>query len=282
MYSNRSGRLTAFAIFFWFAGAVSLEASPMTVEWDANSEPDLAGYVVYYGTASGVYTVNVDVGNQTSWQVNLVDGQSYYFAVKAYDSEGLYSVFSNEVSAVAGEPFLTNPGDQSAAEGVAITLALVASDPGWRHAELQRAGPAAGPECRRGHGRHHGDGERRGSGWQSLRCHRVGLRRGPDCQHDLHLDGQCDQRAAGDLVSRGSECGGEHGDHVRLGGERPGWRHAELQRDGPAARPECRLWQRPGDGDAELHGGRRQSLQCHGVGLRRPRQREHDLHLDGE
>ena len=129
MYSNRSGRLTAFAIFFWFAGAVSLEASPMTVEWDANSEPDLAGYVVYYGTASGVYIVNVDVGNQTSWQVNLVDGQSYYFAVQAYDSDGLYSVFSNEVSAVAGEPFLTNPGDQSDAEGTAVTLALAASDP---------------------------------------------------------------------------------------------------------------------------------------------------------
>ena len=129
MYSNRSARLTAFAVFFWFAGAVSLEASPMTVEWDANSEPDLAGYVVFYGTAPGVYTVNVDVGNQTSWQVNLVDGQSYYFAVQAYDSEGLYSVFSNEVSAVAGEPFLTNPGDQSDAEGTAVTLALVASDP---------------------------------------------------------------------------------------------------------------------------------------------------------
>ena len=129
MYSNRSGGLRAFAIFFWFAGAVSLEASPMTVEWDANSEADLAGYVVYYGTASGVYTVNIDVGNRTSWQINLVDGQSYYFAVKAYDSEGLYSVFSNEVSAVAGEPFLTNPGDRSDAEGTAVTLALVASDP---------------------------------------------------------------------------------------------------------------------------------------------------------
>ena len=129
MSSNRSGRLTAFAIFFWFAAAISVEAAPITVAWNANSEPDLAGYVVYYGTASGVYTVNVDVGNQTSWQVDLVTGQSYYFAVKAYDSEGLYSVFSSEVSAVAGEPFLTNPGDQSDAEGTAIALALVASDP---------------------------------------------------------------------------------------------------------------------------------------------------------
>ncbi len=55
------------------ASASALEASPVTVAWDANSEPD--GYVVYYGTAPGVYTVSVDVGNQTSWQFDLVAGE---------------------------------------------------------------------------------------------------------------------------------------------------------------------------------------------------------------
>ena len=87
------------------------------------------GYVVYRGTAPGVYTVSVDVGNQTSWEFDLVAGETYYFAVKAYNSAMQFSAFSTEVSAVAGEPFLTNPGNQSDAEGTAITLALVASDP---------------------------------------------------------------------------------------------------------------------------------------------------------
>ena len=129
MNTGRFSSLVRAVLVLGLATASALEASPVTVAWDANNEPDLAGYVVSYGTAPGVYTVSVDVGNQTSWQFDLVAGESYYFAVKAYTSAALSSVFSNEVSAVAGEPFLTNPGDQSAAEGEAITLALVASDP---------------------------------------------------------------------------------------------------------------------------------------------------------
>ena len=129
MNTGRFSSLVRTVLVLGLATASALEASPVTVAWDANNEPDLAGYVVSYGPAPGVYTVSVDVGNQTSWQFDLVAGESYYFAVKAYTSAALSSVFSNEVSAVAGEPFLTNPGDQSAAEGAAITLALVASDP---------------------------------------------------------------------------------------------------------------------------------------------------------
>ena len=129
MNRGRFSSLVGAVLVLGLASASALEASPVTVEWDANSEPDLAGYVVSYGTAPGVYTVSVDVGNQTSWQFDLVAGETYYFAVTAYNSSALSSAFSNEVSAVAGEPFLTNPGNQSDAEGTAITLALVASDP---------------------------------------------------------------------------------------------------------------------------------------------------------
>ena len=67
--------------------------------WDANTEPDLSGYKLYYGTASGTYGTPINVGNVTTYTVTgLTDGQTYYFAVTAYDSVGNESGYSNEVA----------------------------------------------------------------------------------------------------------------------------------------------------------------------------------------
>lgn len=71
-----------------------------TLAWDPNSEPDLAGYKLYYGTSSGSYQQSINVGNLTQYSLsNLQDGVTYYFAVTAYDTEGNESGYSNEVSA---------------------------------------------------------------------------------------------------------------------------------------------------------------------------------------
>jgi hypothetical protein len=70
-----------------------------TLAWDPNTEPDLAGYKVYYGKSSGIYSNMIDVGNQTHCEApNLVDGQTYYFSVTAYDIDGNESAFSEEIS----------------------------------------------------------------------------------------------------------------------------------------------------------------------------------------
>jgi hypothetical protein len=70
-----------------------------TLAWDPNTETDLAGYKVYYGKSSGIYSNNVDVGKQTYCEVsNLVDGQTYFFSVTAYDIDGNESAFSEEIS----------------------------------------------------------------------------------------------------------------------------------------------------------------------------------------
>src|SRR6266436_1919278 len=62
-------------------------AGQTTLAWDANTDPAVAGYMVYYGQASGNYTAKVDVGNQTSYSLTgLVEGNGYYYAVTAYDS----------------------------------------------------------------------------------------------------------------------------------------------------------------------------------------------------
>jgi hypothetical protein len=70
-----------------------------TLSWDPNAESDLAGYKVYAGTASGTYGAPVDVGNVTTFEaINLQKGQTYYFAVSAYDTSQNASGYSNEVS----------------------------------------------------------------------------------------------------------------------------------------------------------------------------------------
>lgn len=80
----------------------ALAASSVTLAWDPPSRADIAGYRVYYGTASGSYPQIINVGNTTTATVsNLAPGQTYYFVVTDYDSLGLESVPSNQVSAIA-------------------------------------------------------------------------------------------------------------------------------------------------------------------------------------
>lgn len=76
------------------------------ISWDANTEPDLAGYKIYYGTASSQYDNSVDIGNVTEYRAfDLVVEQRYYFVVTAYDQAGNESDYSEEVSEIVSEPF---------------------------------------------------------------------------------------------------------------------------------------------------------------------------------
>ncbi len=82
-------------------------AASVSLAWDPSAGPDVTGYRLYQGSASGTYTNVVDVGNATNAMVpNLVGGATYFFAVTAYDSLGLESIFSNEVSYTVTNNFL--------------------------------------------------------------------------------------------------------------------------------------------------------------------------------
>jgi hypothetical protein len=74
----------------------------VTLTWTANGEPDLAGYKIYIGTASGTYDApgsDFVTGKVTSYTVsNLPKSQTYFFAISAYDSAGNESALSAEVS----------------------------------------------------------------------------------------------------------------------------------------------------------------------------------------
>ena len=71
------------------------QSTSATLTWSPNAETDLAGYKVYVGKASGIYGAPIIIGKQTSYTVsNLQLGNTYYFALSAYDINGNESALS--------------------------------------------------------------------------------------------------------------------------------------------------------------------------------------------
>ncbi len=77
----------------------ALGSQSVSLAWDASSGTGVAGYLVHYGSASGVYTNSVDVGNQLTASISgLQDSATYFFTVSARDAGGLESALSTEIS----------------------------------------------------------------------------------------------------------------------------------------------------------------------------------------
>ena len=73
-------------------------ASGITLVWDPSVGTNVSGYRIYYGAASRTYTSMVEAGNTTSASIPaLVEGTTYYFTVRVYDSLGEESDYSNEI-----------------------------------------------------------------------------------------------------------------------------------------------------------------------------------------
>ena len=103
-------------LFFLLLFAQSASAAEVTLAWDSNTEPDLAGYYVYYKTGSsgapydgtganeGNSPIEVavadlsDPDNPEYTLTGLSDSETYFFVVTAYDTDGDESGYSNEVS----------------------------------------------------------------------------------------------------------------------------------------------------------------------------------------
>jgi len=70
-------------------GAVTTRA--VTLSWDANTESDVTGYVLRYGTSSGVYTQALTVNGRTNTHATIstlsISGD-YYFVVSAVNGAG--------------------------------------------------------------------------------------------------------------------------------------------------------------------------------------------------
>jgi hypothetical protein len=110
------------------------EATPVSLSWDPNTEPDLAGYILSYGIVSGQYSSSVDVGNTTTFLFDPPDpSRVYYLAVRAYNTASLISQYSNEVATTSGPPPLTVTGissNLSSPQPLGTTLTLAATATG--------------------------------------------------------------------------------------------------------------------------------------------------------
>ncbi len=78
-------------------------AGTATLQWSSPGDPRVAGYRVYYGTSSRAYDQakgeGLNAGGGTRLDItNLQPGQTYYFAVTAYDASQNESDYSAEVS----------------------------------------------------------------------------------------------------------------------------------------------------------------------------------------
>jgi Fibronectin type III domain/FG-GAP-like repeat len=112
------------AIGLLFLGSLSQAqaASSVNLAWNPSPSPGIAGYYLYYGTSSGSYPQVINVGNTTVATVpNLGPGQTYYFVVTAYNTAGLQSAPSNQVSTTLSLSPLLVPGT-TPAPSVLITV----------------------------------------------------------------------------------------------------------------------------------------------------------------
>ena len=95
------------------AAPFSAWGAEIKIAWDANTEADLAGYNVYYGSAARTgtdpkvcstcgYATKVQVGKVTTYTITgLTLGTTYWISVTAVDTSANESAFSNQVSGAA-------------------------------------------------------------------------------------------------------------------------------------------------------------------------------------
>ena len=135
---NTAGTEKPVSGFFWFlmllvfstlifqtgnayAGQASLWWTAPTTNTDGTLLTNLAGYNIYYGTASGDYTHNVNVGNVTNYTVSSLAAGTYYFAATAYNTTGNQSAYSNEVSTTMPAQATLTVSDSGTGSGTVIS-----------------------------------------------------------------------------------------------------------------------------------------------------------------
>lgn len=109
--------LTFFSLLLALSGPA--RAEQVSLAWDANSETDLGGYKLYYGTASQAYSTVINVGNNTQVTVNnLSQGVTYFFAVSAYNMQGAESDYSNEINKMVIRQYRLTVNKRGSGDGI--------------------------------------------------------------------------------------------------------------------------------------------------------------------
>jgi hypothetical protein len=73
--------------------------------WVAEPDPARVGFNIYYGKTSGQYARRKSIGNFNNYRLDgLLNGETYYLAVTAYDQFNNESDYSNEVGIIVNQP----------------------------------------------------------------------------------------------------------------------------------------------------------------------------------
>lgn len=127
-------------------------ASTVSLRWDANQEPDLAGYKVYYSADPSPLqnALPMDVNNQTTTTITGLDpAKTYRFAVSSYNTAGVESGFSNIASIFEQVPptvSITSPADAGSVGGVVPITVDAADNVGVARVEFFVNGVLTGTE----------------------------------------------------------------------------------------------------------------------------------------
>jgi hypothetical protein len=106
--------------------ATQAAAAQLTLAWDANTEPNIAGYVIEWGTSAAPFANTTTVGNVTTWTLGTaVAGTTYSFRVMAFNTAG---EFSDPSTAVSGSVTAGNPsGPTLSVERLTLNYGVVRS-----------------------------------------------------------------------------------------------------------------------------------------------------------
>lgn len=92
--------LTLLLVKFVSQCAAITETRTVKLAWAPSS--GARGYAIYYGTSSSLLTTRLDVTTNTATAIDgLMPGGGYVFEVVAYDSTGVESAPSNQISIIA-------------------------------------------------------------------------------------------------------------------------------------------------------------------------------------
>ena len=97
---QRSLGILVTILFLILTFAFTAMATDISLQWDPNTESDLAGYRVYQGKGAELGTfkkIQEIAAPTTSATVTGLDNTSHSFVVTAYNSAGLESAYSNIV-----------------------------------------------------------------------------------------------------------------------------------------------------------------------------------------
>lgn len=86
--------------------SIGTQGGSAMLAWQPLNTKSVQGYHLYYSTVSGVYTQRRTLTADASSEIvtNLPVGDTYYFAIRAFNASGVESAYSREVGIIIGRP----------------------------------------------------------------------------------------------------------------------------------------------------------------------------------